>query len=91
MHHLTLQMTILAIVPGKPKTCLQENVVDCADCGDLNIFIFQVIFIFVYFCLFGRLPLWGHFHCWGRPLGVKIPYLKKSSGLLEENTVNLLC
>ena len=25
----------LAIVPGKPKTCLQENLVDCADCGGL--------------------------------------------------------
>ena len=28
-------MTILAIVPGKPKTCQQENLVDCADCGGL--------------------------------------------------------
>merc|ERR1719209_1728590 len=35
MHHLTLQMTILDIVPGKPKMCLQENLVDCADCGGL--------------------------------------------------------
>ena len=28
-------MTILAIVPGKPKMCLQENLVDCTDCGGL--------------------------------------------------------
>ena len=28
-------MTILAIVPGKPKMGLQENLVDCADCGGL--------------------------------------------------------
>ena len=35
MYHLTLKMTILAIVPGKPKMCLQENLVDCADCGGL--------------------------------------------------------
>ena len=28
-------MTILAIGPGKPKMCLQENLVDCADCGGL--------------------------------------------------------
>ena len=35
MYHLTLQITILAIVPGKPKMCLQENLVDCADCGGL--------------------------------------------------------
>ena len=32
-------MTILAIVPGKPKMCLQDNLVDCADCG--GVFIFQ--------------------------------------------------
>ena len=35
LYHLTLQMTILAIVPGKPKMCLQENLVDCADCEGL--------------------------------------------------------
>ena len=29
-------MTILAIVPGKTKMCLQENLVDCADCGGLS-------------------------------------------------------
>ena len=28
-------MTILDIVPGKPRMCLQENLVDCADCGGL--------------------------------------------------------
>ena len=28
-------MAILAIVPGKPKMCLQENLVDCTDCGGL--------------------------------------------------------
>ena len=37
MHHLTLQMTILAIVPGISKVCLQENLVDCADCGGLGL------------------------------------------------------
>ena len=36
MHHLTLQMTILAIVPGISKVFLQENLVDCADCGGLD-------------------------------------------------------
>ena len=30
-------MAILAIVPGKPKMCLQENLADCADCGGLKI------------------------------------------------------
>ena len=35
MNHLTLQMTILANVPGISKVCLQENLVDCADCGGL--------------------------------------------------------
>ena len=33
-------MTILAIVPGKQKMCLQENFVDCADCGGLTHLIF---------------------------------------------------
>ena len=33
MYHLSLQMPILAILPGKPKMCLQEILVDCADCG----------------------------------------------------------
>ena len=28
-------MPVLAVVPGKPKMCLQENLVDCADCGGL--------------------------------------------------------
>ena len=28
-------MAILAIVPGKPDMCLQENLVDCVDCGGL--------------------------------------------------------
>ena len=27
MHHLKLQRTVLAIVPDKPKMCLQENIV----------------------------------------------------------------
>ena len=36
MYYLTLQMTILVIVPGKLKLCLQENLVDCADCGGLG-------------------------------------------------------
>ena len=36
MYHLTLKMTILAIVPGKPKMCLQEILVDCADCGGVQ-------------------------------------------------------
>ena len=35
MYYLTLQMTILAIVPGKTKMCLQENLVDCTNCGGL--------------------------------------------------------
>ena len=35
MYHLTLQIPILAIAPGKPKMCLQENLVNCADCGGL--------------------------------------------------------
>ena len=35
MYHLTLQMTVLAIVPGKQNMCLQENLVDYADCGGL--------------------------------------------------------
>ena len=29
-------MTILASAAGKPKMCLQENLVDCADCGGLG-------------------------------------------------------
>ena len=29
-------MTVLAIVPCKPNMCLQENLVDCADCGGLK-------------------------------------------------------
>ena len=43
MYHLTLQMTILAIVPGKPKMCLQENLVDCADCGGLALGAGQIV------------------------------------------------
>ena len=35
MYHLTLQMIILDIVPGKPKMFLQENFGDCLDCGVL--------------------------------------------------------
>ena len=42
MHHLILQMSILAIVSGISKVCLQENLVDCADCGGLA---FGVIFL----------------------------------------------
>ena len=30
-------MTTMAIVPGKPKMCLQENLVDCVDCGGLSV------------------------------------------------------
>ena len=30
-------MAILAIVPGKPNMCLQENLADCVDCGGLGI------------------------------------------------------
>ena len=30
-------MAILGFVPGKPKMCLQENLVDCADCGGLDL------------------------------------------------------
>ena len=37
MYHSSLQITILTIVPGKPKMCLQESLVDCADCGGLNL------------------------------------------------------
>ena len=37
MYHLTLQITILGIAPDKPIMCLQENLVDCADCGGLPI------------------------------------------------------
>ena len=33
----TIQIVFLAIVPGKLKMCLQENLVDCADCGCLHI------------------------------------------------------
>ena len=29
-------MAILAIVPGKPNMCLQENLADCVDCGGLR-------------------------------------------------------
>ena len=29
-------MAILAIVPGKPNMCLQENLADCVDCGGLG-------------------------------------------------------
>ena len=36
MYDLTLQITLLAIVPGKQKMCLQENLGDCADCGGLH-------------------------------------------------------
>ena len=36
MYHLTLQITILAIVPGISKVCLQENLVGCADYGGLT-------------------------------------------------------
>ena len=36
MYHLTLQITILGIAPDKPIMCLQENLVDCADCGGLS-------------------------------------------------------
>ena len=35
MYHLTIQMTPLYILPGKQKMCLQENLVDCTDCGGL--------------------------------------------------------
>ena len=35
MYCLTLQMAILREVPGNPKMCLQENLVDCTDCGGL--------------------------------------------------------
>ena len=30
-------MTVFAIVPGEQNMCLQENLVDCADCGGLPI------------------------------------------------------
>ena len=30
--------SILAIVPQKPKSCLQQNLVDCPDCGGLDTF-----------------------------------------------------
>ena len=36
MYNSTLQMTILTIVSGKPKMCLQQNLVDCADFGGLT-------------------------------------------------------
>ena len=29
-------MIILAIIPGKPKMCRQENLVYCRDCGGLT-------------------------------------------------------
>ena len=31
----TIQIVFLAIVPGKLEMCLQENLVDCTDCGSL--------------------------------------------------------
>ena len=31
----TIQIVFLAIVPGKLEMCLQENLVDCTDCGGL--------------------------------------------------------
>ena len=37
MYDLTLKMTIFAIVLGKSKMCLQENLADCADCGGLMV------------------------------------------------------
>ena len=36
---ISLQMTILALVPVKSKMCLQENLVDCADCGGLQLWL----------------------------------------------------
>ena len=48
MYDLTLKMTIFAIVLGKSKMCLQENLADCADCGGLlhcttgHIYIFKI-------------------------------------------------
>ena len=33
----TIQIVFLAIVLGNPKMCLQENLVDCADCGGLGL------------------------------------------------------
>ena len=47
MYDLTLQMTFLAIVPGKPNMCLQENLVDCADCGGLLFVSMQNAKLFV--------------------------------------------
>ena len=47
MYHLTLRMTILAIVPGKPIMCLQENRLDFFFSGHSNCFIYG---IFSYFC-----------------------------------------
>ena len=35
MYHLTVQVTILAVLQGKPKLCLQENLVVRADCGGM--------------------------------------------------------
>ena len=37
MYHSSLQRTILVIVPGKRKMCLQEILVNCADCGGLSL------------------------------------------------------
>ena len=42
--YLTLQITILATVTAKPKMCLQENLVDCADCGGLSLPFFSLTF-----------------------------------------------
>ena len=33
----TIQIVFLAIVLGKLEMCLQENLVDCADCGGLGV------------------------------------------------------
>ena len=35
MYYFTLYITFLALVPGKSMMCLQENLVDCTDCGGL--------------------------------------------------------
>ena len=46
-------MTILAIVPGISKVCLQENLVDCADCGGLApaqyLGVFIKTFLYIYY------------------------------------------
>ena len=44
IYHLILQMPILTIGPGKPKMCIQENLVDCADyCFEANLDLSQGI------------------------------------------------